>query len=150
MNKSMRFTANPGGGCGRWLIPFILTSSLIFGSQSADTSHAEKIPGKAVLFSLFPGGGQIYNGKYVKAIVILTMEIYFVYHFQKNRVAYNDWDSDSNSSPRYRYRDKRNKYAWWIGFTYVYNLLDALADSHLASFDFEISDEEKTKNDNGD
>jgi len=132
----------------KWLIPFILTSTLIFGSQSADSLLVEKSPGKAVLYSLIPGGGQVYNGKYIKAIILFSVEVYFIYQFQKNLVAYNEWDSGNYPLPKHRYRGKRNKYAWWIGFTYIYNLIDSLVDSHLATFDFDIFEEEKPGDNN--
>lgn len=108
----------------------------------------EKSPARAVLFSLFPGGGQLYNGKYAKAILILGVEAYMIYKFQKNRTIYKKWDLDTYALPRHRYREKRNKYAWWAGFVYIYNLLDALVDSHLSTFDTgefteDISDEDQ-------
>ena len=30
--------------------------------------------------------------------------------------------------------EKRNKYAWWVGFIYVYGMIDALVDAHLSPF----------------
>jgi len=128
----------------KWFASFVLTSSLILGSQSADTSLVEKSPTRAFLFSLIPGGGQIYNGKYIKAVLIFTAEAYVVYQFQKNRVAYN---KDPSDPARYGYRNKRNKYAWWIGFIYVYSLIDALVDSHLSGFDFDIFEEPESEAD---
>ena len=118
------------------------------GSQSADSSTVEKSPAKAILFSLFPGGGQIYNGKYLKAILIFSTEAYMVYQFQVNRSAYNKWNPETYPYPQHRYREKRNKYVWWIGFIYIYSMLDALVDSHLSGFDFDIVDEDRTEENN--
>ena len=69
-------------------------------------------------------------------MLIFAAEVYVVYQFHSNRTIYKQWDPEKTYPlPRHRYRDKRNKYAWWAGFVYVYNLLDALVDSHLSTFD---------------
>jgi hypothetical protein len=86
------------------------------------------LPKKAVFYSIIPGGGQIYNGKYLKAVLVLGAEIYSAYNFQVSRDNYNSTGLES-------YRQDRNKYAWWMGFAYIYGLLDALVDSHLSAFD---------------
>jgi hypothetical protein len=117
---------------------FILCALLIFSKAegSIDTSNVEKSPSKAVLCSLIPGGGQIYNGKWIKAVLIVSSEAYVVYQFQKYRSLYNTRDLNEPESFKFkRYREKRNKYAWWVGLIYIYNLLDALVDSHLSTFD---------------
>ncbi|MFQ6674201.1 MAG: DUF5683 domain-containing protein [Fidelibacterota bacterium] len=123
----------------RWvkrLLLLLLLSSSIRGFQPPDTVDAEKTPAKAVLTSLIPGGGQIYNGKYLKAVVIFSAEAYAIYQFLRYRDLYGRRDRlEPETSPYMRYREKRNKFAWWAGFVYVYNLLDALVDSHLATFD---------------
>lgn len=108
---------------------------MIGGSEPADSLEVAKSPRKAVLYSSIPGGGQIYNGKYLKAAIIFSSEVYVVSQFMLNRSYYHDWEEGKYSLPRYRYRQLRNKYAWWIGFVYIYGLLDALVDSHLSSFD---------------
>lgn len=127
----------------KWFIPFILSLSLVLASESSDTTLAEKSPSRAVLYSLIPGGGQIYNGKYFKAVLIFSAEVYMAYQFQKNSVDYE-------RSGSHRSLEKRNKYAWWVGFVYVYNLLDALVDGHLSTFEFgefeeEVSDAETNR-----
>ena len=97
-------------------------------SAQSDSSAVERLPKKAVFYSIIPGGGQIYNGKYLKAVLVLGAEIYSAYNFQVSRDNYNSTGLES-------YRQDRNKYAWWMGFAYIYGLLDALVDSHLSAFD---------------
>ncbi len=109
-----------------------MLSSLVLGS-SAD-SLKTKSPKKAALWALIPGAGQAYNGKYIKAGIILSAEIAAVWRFSENRQAYNNYDENSTGS-KSRYMEKRNKYGWWIFFTYVYGMLDAVVDAHLAPFD---------------
>lgn len=112
----------------------ILTSLATAGGT--DSVTVEKSPSKAVLYSmLLPGAGQVYNGKYLKAVLVFVAQATMAYQFHRNLRIYNQWDPDRYELPRNRYRDKRNKYAWWTAFVYIYNILDALVDSHLSSFD---------------
>ena len=103
--------------------------------ETTDSTTVEKSPKKAVLHSLIPGGGQVYNGKYLKAAILFGAEVFVIYKFTDNRDIYNSWTEGEYPLSRERYRQKRNKYAWWIGFVYIYGLLDALVDSHLSTFD---------------
>lgn len=117
-------------------------------SQADDSMDVEKSPSRAVLYSIIvPGGGQVYNGKYGKALIIAVAQAYMTYQFVRNLQIYNDWDPEKYDLPLHRYRDKRNKYAWWTAFVYVYNILDALVDSHLSSFD--VDEFEEVKKDEG-
>ena len=53
-------------------IIIIIISSFSFGQEIDSTKL--KTPKKAALWSIMPGGGQIYNGKYLKAGIIITLE----------------------------------------------------------------------------
>ena len=103
--------------------------------ETTDSTTVEKSPKKAVLHSLIPGGGQLYNGKYGKAVILFAAEVFVIYKFIENRNIYNNYDENDYPLSQERYRQKRNKYAWWIGFVYIYSLLDALVDSHLSTFE---------------
>lgn len=92
-------------------------------------------PKKAALYALaFPGGGQVYNHKFLKATLILGLEVLAFYSWQENAQAYADYDLDGYPLPKHRYLEKRNKFAWWMGFIYFYGLLDAVVDAHLSGF----------------
>ena len=39
------------------------------------------------------------------------------------------------------YLEKRNKYVWWIGFIYIYGLIDAIVDAHLHPFEDVMAEE---------
>lgn len=107
----------------------------VTAGQEPDSSAVEKSPTRAVLYSIFlPGAGQVYNGKYVKAVVILAAQAYMAYQFNRNLKIYKRWDPEKYDLPRHRYLEKRNKFAWWTAFIYIYNILDALVDSHLSAF----------------
>lgn len=124
-------TRNP---CWGIVLTIVLMSSLASG-QAADSMRVEKSPSRAVLYSmLLPGAGQVYNGKYLKAVFVVAAQAYMAYQFSRNLEIYNEWEEELYDLPRHRYREKRNKFAWWTAFVYIYNILDALVDSHLSSF----------------
>lgn len=111
-----------------WSLALMIFLAPLQSSAQADSLAVERLPKKAVIYSIIPGGGQIYNRKYLKAALVLGAEIYSAYNFQVSRDNYNSTGLES-------YRQDRNKYAWWMGFAYIYGLLDALVDSHLSAFD---------------
>jgi len=123
----------------RTLFIFCCLSSLIFCQIQNDSLSFNKSPKKAALSALvFPGGGQLYNGKKLKAGLIISMEVYSILNWYTNSFLYNNYDEQNNSKyplPKYRYLEKRNKYVWWIGFVYIYGLIDAIVDAHLQPFD---------------
>ena len=111
-----------------WSLALMIFLAPLQSSAQADSLAVERLPKKAVIYSIIPGGGQIYNRQYLKAALVLGAEIYSAYNFQVSRDNYNSTGLES-------YRQDRNKYAWWMGFAYIYGLLDALVDSHLSAFD---------------
>ncbi len=112
--------------------------------------HAEtqaKNPVHAMLYSAFiPGGGQVYNGKYLKAGVVVGIQAYFVgasiYHDGKQDEYAKKANSAVLASDRLFYEKKRDEYGdkqrsdyWWIGITAVLSIADAFVDAHL--FDYQ-------------
>ena len=124
---------------------FIMLMTAFISAQDS-TSMERKTPKKAVVYSIIPGGGQLYNGKKIKAALMFGAQFWMLYQFQTNRSAYNLWDDGSYMKPREYYRDNRNKYAWYSTFVYIYNLADALVDSHLSDFDEKDEKVDKTRN----
>lgn len=114
---------------GLSLILLIATAQL-FSQDSIEV----KIPRKALTYSIVPGGGQLYNQKPFKAALILSAQIWMLYQFQINRTFFKKWDGGDMETKEF-YRENRNKYAWRSIFVYLYNLTDALVDSHLSGFD---------------
>ena len=88
----------------------------------------------AFYWSLVPGLGQAYNGKWVKSISIVGLEFAAYNAWNKNKNYYKNY-KDTYHLSKHRYLQKRNKYAWWIGFIYVYGMIDAVVDAHLNNFD---------------
>ena len=124
---------------------FIMLMTAFVSAQDS-TVTGSKSPNKAVAYSIIPGGGQLYNGKKIKAALMFGAQFWMLYKFQTNRSAYNLWDDGSYMKPREYYRDNRNKYAWYSTFVYIYNLADALVDSHLSDFDEKDEKVDKTQN----
>jgi len=128
----------------RILFVICLVSSFLLGETHPDTSDSIKSPKNAALSSIIPGGGQLYNGKKFKAGLILTGEVLAIVNWHNNSQLYSSYDDANNDEyplPKYRYLEKRNKYVWWIGFIYIYGLIDAIVDAHLHPFEDVMAEE---------
>ena len=104
----------------------------LFGDQ-IDSTQLKK-PEMAFRASVIPGGGQIYNGKFFKALSLALLEGMAYNSWLENAAIYKDYDTDDYPLRKHRYLEKRNKYAWWVGFIYVYGMIDAVVDAHLSPF----------------
>ena len=140
----------------------IVISILIFSqtklySQTADTlsfskqsivaeSKQTKSSTKAVLLSLaLPGLGQIYNESYWKTPVILGFAGYFGYVWKQENDLYHQYQTEYRNNPsdaqakrvRDFYHNERDRFAWYLGVTYLLNAVDAYVDAQL--FDFDVN-----------
>ena len=115
--------------------PIILI--LMIGFVFALPLKEEKLKNSKIAFywSLVPGLGQAYNGKWIKSALIISCEMAAINYWIINRDIYKDYDNGTYPLSKHRYLEKRNKYAWWIGFIYVYGMIDAVVDAHLHNFD---------------
>ena len=119
--------------------------SLVF-SQESDSLN-QRTPKKAAFYAfLFPGGGQLYNRKYLKGVILFGAEIYAGMKFNEYRIDYRNYN-DGMEFQKKEYLVKRNKSAWWIGFIYIYGLIDAIVDAHLQSFNEIMSEDLKQSSD---
>ncbi len=123
-------------------------TGLAFGQEKE--KERSKNPKVAFYYSLIPGLGQIYNGKWIKSAMIVGLEIAAYVVWTENRDIYNDFENKDYPLQKRRYLEKRNKYAWWIGFIYVYGMIDAVVDAHLYQFknlmESQLESEKKGKN----
>lgn len=118
----------------RLAVALVLLGSAITAQAPDSTQVKAKDPRQAAYWSLiYPGTGQVYNGKWLKALLLGTLEGIAIYQWNENRKFYRHYSTDF-PLPRHRYLEKRNKYAWWMGFLYVYGLLDAVVDAHLSTY----------------
>ena len=129
----------------RTLFVICFTFSFLQGEEYPDTSASIKSPKRAASLALaFPGGGQLYNGKYFKAGLILVGEVIAIVNWYKNSELYSSYDAENIVEyplPKHRYLEKRNKSVWWIGFIYIYGLIDAVVDAHLHPFEDVMAEE---------
>ena len=116
-------------------ISLFLLLFLTVGKSQDTTAITLKSPKKAFALSLVPGLGQVYNGKWIKSALIIGLEVSSFMAWRLNLDRYNNYDNNNYPLRKYRYLEKRNKYAWWMGIIYVYSMIDAVVDSHLHSFD---------------
>ncbi len=111
----------------------IISLSFLFGVDDPQDSTVVVSPKKAALWSIIPGGGQFYNRQYLKAGAVVIAEAFYIWKFNENRINYRYYN-DALPFSKSRYLDKRNKYAWWIGFVWAYGMLDAVVEAHLKPF----------------
>ena len=115
-----------------------------------DTLMKGKSPTGALLRSvIFPGGGQFYNRKYLKGIVVFGTETTFLTlaavdwsrvnthkrNFQNTGYSYSDrlWEFE-----QYRfYEDRRNLFLWITAGVVFLSMFDAYVDAQLYHFDQE-------------
>jgi hypothetical protein len=123
-------------------------TGLAFGQEKE--KERSKNPKVAFYYSLIPGLGQIYNGKWIKSAMIVGLEIAAYVAWTENRDIYKHFENKDYPLRKRRYLEKRNKYAWWIGFIYVYGMIDAVVDAHLYQFEnlmeSQVESEKKGKN----
>lgn len=144
------------------LLLFVLISFSVFGQEKKNPEHVKPhSPGRAMLYSIIPGGGQIYNQKYWKVPVLYAGLAATVYAIDFNNVRYerfkealekrSDEDYDiltdkyknlsdkslENLSDSYR-NDRDLSIFIGVGI-YAINILDAYVDAHF--FEFDVSDD---------
>ena len=131
---------------------FVPDSSEQASSQVADTladNPHQKSALLAVLFSVVPGGGQVYNGSYWKVPIVWGLQAFFVSQWIANNKNYKLYESKYSSSItptnppgdltlkdiRNSSLDQRDSYAWYMAGTYLLSMLDAYVDAELSGFD---------------
>ena len=103
-----------------WII--ILFAFSICTSQESEYIDSTKVrnPSLAWKLGMIPGVGQLYNGKYLKAIGFIGAEYFVVSRF-----------IELNDEKRI---GLRNTYGWWVIGLFVWNMLDAYVDAQLSTF----------------
>jgi len=92
--------------------------------------------------AILPGWGQITNGKYLKAGIVVAGEGFFVY---KAWSAYQD-ELDASAAGDSEARDDamnlKVTYIWWGAIVYLLQIADAYVDANLSTFDAEFGPDE--------
>ena len=103
-----------------WIVILFTLSIAISQDEGYIDSTMIRNPKIAWKLGLIPGLGQLYNGKYLKAVGFIAAEYFAVSNYKTY-----------NKDNRIR---RRNTYAWWVFGLYVWNILDAYVDAHLSTF----------------
>jgi len=109
-------------------------SENVIRQASKDTLKPKyKSPTGAMVRSLlFPGWGQWYNNKKLKALVVFGAEtgllINSIYLNQKVVQSQTDYEKEF-------YINNRNLSVWWLVGVTLFSMADAFVDAHLADFD---------------
>lgn len=114
-------------------------------AQGPDSLRIESLSPKGALIRsvIYPGWGQLANGKPYKACVILGVETYLAGVAlscdrrardagRLARAAVTQEQAAGFEERRSRYKDRRNAYFWWLGAAILYSMLDAYVDASLA------------------
>ena len=78
----------------KYIFLFFLIN-MVFGKSTE--LKPKKDPKKAFYYSLIPGGGQVYNKKFKKALVIISIEILAYRAWQNNIHIYNNYENNEYS-----------------------------------------------------
>jgi TM2 domain-containing membrane protein YozV len=104
-------------------------------------------PTGALFLSLaVPGGGQVYNGQYIKAILYGGTEVYLIKYVAWRWKWMNRYQTDFQNSDDEEYkarqfalyekmRDSRNLHLWLTGLVVFLSIFDAYVDAHLRDFE---------------
>ncbi|MBI5215867.1 MAG: hypothetical protein HY960_08945 [Ignavibacteriae bacterium] len=140
------------------VIPNIHADTLSFQSDTTSTLKQEYkpfTPTKSALLAVglsaaLPGAGQFYNETYWKVPVIWGLGGYWIYEWVKLNDEYQNYrtlysqsvEANPNGIENYklnrdRFRDERDKFAWYLGVLYFVNVIDAYVGANL--YDFEVT-----------
>lgn len=113
--------------------------------------RSDKVPHRYPLAALalsavFPGGGQLYTQKYLRAAAFAGTIGFFGYRFyREDRAMVREVDLASASADSaefeahrqsyYRHSDDRRSAMWWGIGIWLFSLADAYVDAHLFKFD---------------
>ncbi|MBN2000847.1 hypothetical protein JW935_25075 [candidate division KSB1 bacterium] len=110
----------------------ITTDSIRSIDNNRDVRRSKSPSGAMLRSIVVPGWGQLYNGKWFKAILVAGTEIGLI----ANAVLQNQLAVQSiNKFDREFYADNRSLSLWWLGAVILYSMGDAYVDAHLYRFD---------------
>ncbi len=88
--------------------------------------------GAMIRSAIIPGWGQVYNKKYIKALVYLGGELYFASKYisldDKLKKLVDEGENESKIEDK---EHERNGWLWLLGGGYLLALGDAFVDAHL-------------------
>lgn len=133
-----------------------LDTLLFRAYQTTDSITAIRRSPTLTMFKsvILPGWGQLANGKYIKAGLIIVVESHFLYKSIDLARKASDWRDKWKAAPADQktiyynqyadYRDSRNTYLWYTALTIFLSMFDAYVDAHLENFPDEVPTSEAT------
>ena len=116
-----------------------------------DSAHHRSSPFHVMLRSaVLPGWGQVYNGKLLKAGVVVAGEGFLVYkawtELQKENDAVDRISSSVPGTPEYdqavedrnQHMNLKTNYIWWTVAVHLLQMADAYVDANLADWSAEV------------
>jgi hypothetical protein len=95
----------------------------------------------AGLSLLVPGGGQLYNGKYLKSGLAFGTEATFLslalYNYSQSEKFYDEYKESGFQADLEKYNDyydKKQNYFFWLGISVFAFSVDAFVDAHLQDY----------------
>lgn len=131
----------------KFKLGIILVICVLFSTVKAETGEPNhKVP--LFLSFVFPGGGQIYNGRYIKAGIYVALEGVLIYGAlkqndrldeAKDKLKYYREKGDLYGIAEYEfyvdtYESDRNNFIWMSVGAVLLSAGDAYVDSHFKSF----------------
>lgn len=130
------------------VVVLLLAACAANAYAQVDSLRIRKVHPTGALFrsAIIPGWGQLYNRKYLKALIFLGGEGYLVYSIRKDwkeadrheanfRSAFDDPAYQAIEFNKYQdSRDARNLKMWILAATVFYSMFDAYVDAQLANF----------------
>jgi hypothetical protein len=151
----------------RRLVSIVFLFSILFipilstaqeNSDSTIIPVEKKSPMGALIRSVaFPGWGQFYNEKYLKAALVFGIETTYIVLAADEWRKSNFHKKNFQSAPPYSaeqywefdqyqfHRDRRNLYLWVISGIVFLSMFDAYVDAHLNRFDKERMEDLKVE-----
>ena len=122
-----------------FLIPLTTKAQLNDKLNFSQSMNVEATPKKSkspmgamIRSAILPGWGQVYNHKYIKALVYLGGESYFIYRYSAIDKDVNKLKNDNAAEDDIKKKEHlRNGWAWLFGAGYLLALGDAYVDAHL-------------------
>jgi hypothetical protein len=124
-------------------------------SELSGTESSVEPAYRVVLRSLvYPGWGQLYNRKYLKALAVFTSEATLLgMIYTESRQATEAYDDhlvapDLATSERLyaeyeRHFNRRDSLIWWTAGVVLFSLADAYVDANLITFEDEFAESQK-------
>ncbi len=128
----------------RWLLTSTVIFFFVFGGgcnclaaqpESVSETWCPSPTGAALRSLVFPGWGQIYVRKPIKAVIYSGIEQAFIYGIYRHHKLFKHHSALGDDNTAEFYRNNRNRQAWYLAAAIIVSVMDAYVDAHLYQFD---------------